>query len=563
MVRHRTILITLLIFMMTVSLLAFALPKPVWAQTVQYHVEKEWVKIWINQDGTIDLQYNLRLVCDQGGFSYVFFDQPVGDFKLGEAVDTEGHALRFEDATQGSDYKVRVYLNQPISAGQAAEFFATTNVGHMIWEDQTNPGNVGLQFIPSTWSSASGQIGNLRILIILPNGVTKDQVKVTPNWDNAYNDPNENGKLTIYWERQNLDPKTRFQVGISFPKNFVQHYEPLQPTQPTQGFALPIPLLTVSLAIVAVAGVVVLRNLRPRNYLSPKIQMETLGIRRGLTAVEAAYLLGITPVKDIVMILYGLLLKRAVWVKSTKPSLTLQVMDSTWTELAKSSPSTQVAASPQDGLRYYEYDFVRAIKGDGTLDEKSLAEAFMRVRSTVEGKLKGYCRADTISFYKKTIQEAWDAVQKAGTPELASKLFDQNLLWLMTGPEFKTQTENTFQTTTFIPQPIWWWYWYGDASYHPNPTYNPVSGKGLPPPTIPGAEFSNLVATSIEKSANNIVVSLEKFTNSILPAPPPSENMSKTPVHHEANCACACVSCACVCACVSCACACASGGGVG
>ena len=563
MVRHRTILITLLIFTMTAPFLASALPKPVSAQTVQYHVEKEWVKVWINQDGTIDLQYNLRLVCDQGSFSYIFFDQPVGDFKIGEAVDTAGHALKFEDASQDSDYKVRVYLNQPIGAGQAAEFFATTNVGHMIWEDQTNPGNVGLQFIPSTWPSASRQIGNLRILIILPNGVTKDQVKVTPNWDNAYNDPNENGKLTIYWERQSLNPNTKFQVGISFPKNFVQHYEPLQPTQPTQGFTLPIPLLTVSLAIVAVAGVVVLRNLRPRNYLSPKIQMETLGIRRGLTAVEAAYLLGTTPVKDIVMILYGLLLKRAVWVKSTKPSLTLQVMDNTWTELAKGTPSSQGAASPQDGLRYYEYDFVRAIKRDGTLDEKSLADAFMRVRSTVESKMKGYCRADTISFYKKTIQEAWDAVQKAGTPELASKLFDQNLLWLMTDPEFKAQTENTFQTTTIIPQPAWWWYWYGDSSYHPNPTYDPVSGRGQPPPTIPGAEFANSIATSIEKSTNNIVVSLEKFTNSILPAPPPSENTSKTPVHHEANCACACVSCACVCACVSCACACASGGGVG
>jgi hypothetical protein len=54
-------------------------------------------------------------------------------------------------------------------------------------------------------------------------------------------------------------------------------------------------------------------------------------------------------------------------------------------------------------------------------------------------------------------------------------------------------------------------------------------------------------------------VNLEKFTNSILPAPPPKQ-LSREPIHHEANCACACVSCACVCACVSCACACASGG---
>lgn len=223
----------------------------------------------------------------------------------------------------------------------------------------------------------------------------------------------------------------------------------------------------------------------------------------------------------------------------------------------------QRVVSPDTDLRYYEEDFVRTIKTDGTLDERTLAEAYMHVRSTVESKLKGYCRADTIAFYRKTVQEAWETVQKAGTPELASKVFDQNLLWLMTDSEFKLKIENTFNKTTFIPQPIWWWYWYGYTSYHPSPTYNPVSGQGQLPPNIPGAEFSNLVATSFERSASNIVVSLEKFTNSILPAPPPSQNVSSTPVHHEANCACACVSCACACACVSCACACASGGGVG
>jgi hypothetical protein len=192
MVKHSHLLAFSLFFLAVVPIVASALTTPVSAQTVQYHVEKEWVRVWINQDGTIDLQYNLKVVCDQGSFSYIFFDQPVGDFTLGEATDTNGHALRFEDATQGSDYKVRVYLDQPVTAGHAAEFFATTNVGHMIWEDQKNPGNVGMQFVPTTWPSASGSIGNLRVLIILPSGVTKEQVKATPDWDNAFNDPIEN-----------------------------------------------------------------------------------------------------------------------------------------------------------------------------------------------------------------------------------------------------------------------------------------------------------------------------------------------------------------------------------
>jgi len=550
MVNRQHVLLILLFFSVPIFFFAHVPHQDAWAQGVQFHVEKEWVKIWINPDGTIDLQYTLRVICDRGSFSYVFFDQPVGDFKIGDAFDADGHALRIEDASQNSDFKVKVYLNQPVTAGQAAEFSATTNVGHMIWEDQTNTGNVGLQFVPTTWPSASGLIGDLRILVVLPTGLTKDQVRVTPNWDNAYTDPDENGRLVVYWERKDLDTTTKFQVGVSLPKNYVQHYETAKPTGGSSYLVLPI--ASISLIFLIGLGFAV-KHFGPRTYVDPRMQMETLGIRRGLTAVESSYLLGVTPIRVIVMILYGLFLKRAVWVRSTQPSLAIQVLED----------FKQQGASPETTLRYYEIDFVQAIKTDGTLEERTLAKAFMDVRSTVESKLKGYCRADTLAFYQKTIQQAWEEVEKAGTSELASKLFDQNLLWLMLDDKFGSRTETAFRTVDFTPQPIWWWYWYGNTHYDANPSYNPVTSQGQPPPKIPGSEFANNIATSIEKSASNIVVSMEKFANSILPAPPPSQNVSSKPVHHDANCACACVSCACVCACVSCACACASGGGVG
>lgn len=511
-------------------------------------MEKQWAKIWVNADGTIDLQYTIQIVCDSGRISYVLFDQPVGDFKLGEATDTDGHRLTFEDATQGTDYKVKVYLYQPLTDGQSAEFTATTNVGHMIWKDETNPGNVGLQFVPTHWSV---EVKDLRVLVVVAAGVSKDQIKVTPNWDNAYNDPNEDGRLVIYWERKDVVPNTEFQIGVSFPANYVQHYET---TQTSQFTSKTIGLASIFIVVIFIAVIVVaLRRLLRRTYLNPKMQMESLGIRRGFTAVEAAYLLGVPPTKVIVMMLYSLLLKRAVWVSSAQPTLKLQISEQF------KDPQEGPAETP---LRYYEKDFLQAMRPDGSLEEKALAEAFMRVRSSVEGAIAGFCRADTVTFYKKTVQEAWGQVEKAGTSDVASKVFDQNLLWLMLDDNFKGKSETAFKGFDFQPMPFWWWYWYGYSHYDPNPVYDPVAGRGQPPPTIPGAEFANNIATSIEKTANNFVTSIEKFTNSILPAQPPKE-VSRAPVHHDANCACACVSCACVCACVSCACACASGGGVG
>ncbi len=546
MVKRRKVLAVLPVLLL-LTLFAGAICLQIgWAADVQYHLEKQWVKIWVNTDGTIDLQYAVRIVCDQGRISYVYFDQPVGDFKLGEAVDAAGHVLTFEDATQGSDYKVRVYLYEPITDGQSAEFTATTNVGHMIWKDEMNPGNVGLQFIPTSWSVG---ISDLRVLVVLPAGVSQDQIRVTPDWDNAFTDPNEGGRLVVYWERKDVAPSTKFQVGVSFPETAVEHYE----TTKQAGIISENIVVISTFLFVVVIGIIVVavRRVR-RDYLAPKMQMETLGIRRGFTAVEASYLLGVAPVRVVVMMLYGLLLKHAVWVNSTQPSLKLQI-----------SEGFKDPARPTEApLRYYEKDFLRAIQSGGRLDEKTLADAFMRVRTAVENTMTGYCREDTIAFYKKTAEEAWGQVEKAGTADVASKMFDANLLWLMLDDNFKGRSENAFKGFDFQPMPFWWWYWYGYSQYNPNPTYDPVASVGHPPPTIPGAEFANNIATSIEKTANNFVASLEKFTNSILPAPPPKQ-LSRDPVHHGANCACACVSCACVCACVSCACACASGGGVG
>jgi hypothetical protein len=413
----------------------------------------------------------------------------------------------------------------------------------MIWKDETNPGNVGLQFTPTWWSAG---VTDLRVLVVLPAGVSQDQIRVTPDWDNVYTDPNENGRLVVYWERKDVAPNAQFEFGISFPATAVQSYETTaQADIVSENVGI---IFLILFAIFIGVIVVTVRRLR-RSYLAPKMQMETLGIRRGFTAVEAAYLLGVPPSKVIVMVLYSLLLKRAVWVNSTEPSVKLQI----------SEGFKDPARPAETSLRYYEKEFLSAIRSDDRLDEKALADAFMRIRTAVENAMAGYCRADTIAFYRKTVEEAWVQVEKAGAADIASKMFDENLLWLILDDNFKGRSVNAFKGFDFQPMPFWWWYWYGYSQYDPNPIYNPATSVGHPPPTIPGAEFANNIATSVEKTANNIVVNLEKFTNSILPAPPPKQ-LSREPIHHEANCACACVSCACVCACVSCACACASGG---
>lgn len=511
----------------------------------QYHLDHEWAKIWINQNGSIDLLYDISLTLDSGpNINFVNIGQPQGDFTIGEAVDQSGHNLTASDASSGSDYKVQVNLFTPLTAGQTVRFSLTTNVASMIYEDETNPGYVGMQFIPTWWQEAP--VTNLRVLTVLPPGVTNQTVRTMVDWNNTLADDD---RLAIYWERSDLEPDQRYTFGAAFPKEFIQNYVAAPPFWQRY-----VPWILGFGLIFGVVGTVVYIA-RKRPYLIPKISMETLGIRHGLTAVEASYLIDMAPTMIVTEMLYSLLQKRAVWVEATTPSLKLKIMEQ----------FKDKSAYAEDGpLRYYEIDFLDAIGSEGTLDEEKLASTVIFMRNTVEEKMRGYCRRDTIDYYKSVVAKAWEQVDQAGTAELASKAYDEQLLWLFLDPNYQDRTSTAFRDRAFEPSPLWFWYWYGYTQYHPHPTYRPnveAPTQSAKPPSIPGSDFANNIVSAVGKTSNNIVLNIEKFANAIVQAPP-SSKASSEPAHHDATCVCACAACACACACVSCACACA-GGGVG
>ena len=543
MVKTKKILITLLL-----GLVCFSIISQANAQR-QYYFEQEWAKIWINQDGSIDLFYNVSLTLDSGdNINWISIGQPKADFTIGTAQDQNGNTLQASDISTSNDYKVRVDLNSPLREGETIWFTLTTNVAKMIFEDQTIPGNDGMQFTPSWFPEI---ILDSRVTIILPPQVVQNDVKTgSLLWSNTLI---EEDRLAIYWEKQNSQPDERFTVAVSYPKqegwtSFTKTSDPL--TGLFDSFWI---LFLVAGLIFAII-VVILLSKQKQPYIKPTVGIESLGILRGLTAVEASYLLDLKPPKIVTEILYSLLKKNAVWIQSTTPSLKFTIQ----------KPYLKKTGTQQNPLRYYEIDFLNAIKENGALDEQKLAKTIMFLRSTVEAKLKGYCRQDTIDYYKKIVDKAWSQVQAAKTAQLASKAYDEQLLWLFLDSKLQDKTQTAFQNQSFNPNPMWFWYWYSTGHYQPQ---TPNKSITKPPtstqkaPSIPGADFANNIATAVENSANNIVVSLEKFANSILP-PPPTQKTSKQPAHTKAKCVCACAACACACACVSCACACA-GGGVG
>ncbi len=513
------------------------------AQNLAYNVNQEWAQLFINPDGTVDLTYNMSLTVTAGTMHAFDLGMPNRDFTIGRAVDQYGNNLNTYSYTPDV---ASVDFKQPLNAGDSIWYTITTNVAGMLSNDTTNPGNYGMEFAPQWIENVP--IHNVRVQIVMPDGVTVQDVKTLPDkfWNSS---STVEGKTALYWEIPVLQANQQYPIGVSFPSEFLPNYVPTQPG----GINLETLLdyLVIPIFVIVIIIVIIVASRSKSKYTSPKVSMETLGLKRGLTAVEASSLLEFKPTQIVTEILYSLLQKRAVWAESTKPSLKLKVL----------SPYENKTGTPENPLRYYEIDFLHSLREDGTLDEEKLAHTVTYLRDTVEEKMRGYNRKDTVDYYRKIVATAWTQVEQAGTPELASNAYNEQLLWLMMDPNQKTRTETVFQNRVFQPDPLWFWWWYGYTIYHPHPVYRPninVPAQSGPAPAIPGAEFANNIATTLENTSNSIVQNLEKFANSIVPPPPKA---SHEPARHGSDCVCACHACACACACVSCACACAGGGG--
>jgi len=514
------------------------------AQAKIYHVERQWSKVLINYDRSISILYNITFVNDptsSGSLSWITLGMPKRPFQVVYVVDASGQQLNWQDASSGDWSGIRIGdLNIPV--GGTLVFFVNATVPDMVFDDTTNPGNVGMQFTPAWWDCS---VRELRLAVVLPDGVGREEIRVTPNWDNLLQ---ENGRYLVYWERHDLSPNERVTFGASFPAEYVSQPTVTTVTTRTSTPAPGVPVAGLGVIffvflLVAGAIVVVVSRARKQTYVRPSIGIEGLGPRRGLTAVEAAYLLNLSPTRILTMVLFSVMRKGAAEVVGVKPRLRLRV------------------AQGGESLRYYERSFLDAVAakngGEGYLDEDQLLRMFKILRDGVEKKLVGYCRQDTVLHYQEIVNRAWEQVTQAQTPQVKVGTVSDSLEWLMTDPNFDKRIDRVL-TSDDVVQPLagWWWWWLYTRQYAPAPAPSRTTPTARAPSL---AEYANAMVTGIENTSNSIVANAEKFADTVARALAPAPPQSKPAVQHS-SCVCACVSCACVCACVSCACACAGGG---
>ncbi|OGO75005.1 MAG: hypothetical protein A3K45_02320 [Chloroflexi bacterium RIFOXYC12_FULL_59_14] len=288
---------------------------------------------------------------------------------------------------------------------------------------------------------------------------------------------------------------------------------------------------------------------RKLKYLPPKISIEGHGIKRGLTAVEAAILMEQPLDKVMTMMLFGVIKKGAAQVVTRDP---LEL------SFAKEQP-------PE--LHQYERDFLKAFGETKAPARRDLLQGMtITLVRSVSDKMKGFSRKESVEYYKAIMEKAWTQVEADGTPEVKSQKFDENLEWTMLDKDYDDRTRRTFTGPVYVPM---WWGGY-DPTYSSRPSTPSSSGKSLTSarpvsvPTsggsraLPGADFAASVVGGVQNFSSKVVGNVSDFTRRVtgVTNPPPKPTSSGRSGGSSSGGH----SCACACACAGCACACAGGG---
>ncbi|HDI73672.1 MAG TPA: hypothetical protein ENF57_01530 [Candidatus Korarchaeota archaeon] len=549
-----------------IALILLVLPLIYSQAQISYEINREKVILDVQSSGEILLRYNLTLTVISGRIArYVAVGMPSPSFSvyLAQEVFPDGKTVdvEFSEVREDSYYAVKLTPSEPIDPGESRTYVVEVELEDFIYEDETNPGNAGFMFTPS-WFNA--RIHELEIFVILPPGVSKDEVKNQPDYDNVGTLPD--GRLYLYWVRKDLPPNYKLELGVSFPKEYVERV--VTPSEEGGILEFLIGLALLGALLVAIVAIVKLVKswIEKLPYMAPEIFAESLGPNKNMAPAEVAYLKKLEGRK----ISYGRVLAALMATLVRKGFLAIRSLDPLRVEKLEGPTGVN--------LRIYERRFLECVKDDGSLDQDCLVKVVKLLHRRVEKEIAGYSRRDTMAYYDELVRSIWRRVREAPQEEKLDLVKD-NLMWLLTDDNFEKNLkealkarprEGRITVITYPVDDIWIW-WPRDTWTTTLPRPVPVpsprpapSGTPSPRVDIPGVSdierVADSIARSVEMVSSNIVRNVEGFADKVAKAIVPSR--SRASGRRVRSISCACVSCACACACVSCACACA-GGGVG
>jgi Fe-S cluster assembly iron-binding protein IscA len=529
------------------------------AQTYYFQLSQLLADVFINQDGTTSIAYAFTFDNNPSAspIDYVDVGMPDSGFSLNGAtaqVNSKSVSLsRSEYQGGGSGFAV-VLGSSAILPGQTGTVTVSVpDAGSWLRYDSNDKTYASLVFSP-TWFGSQYVYGTtaMQVVFHFPPGVQSEEPRwhVSPSgWaSEPQTGVDDQGRMIYIWSNAQASASSQYSFGASFPAKYVPASAIVKPS-----FFETLGISTNTIfSVLCCGGILVFMfgigwistnaaKKRKLQYLSPKISIEGMGIKRGLTAVEAAILMEQPLDKVMTMILFGVIKKNAASVITRDP-LEISVVDPI-----------------PEGLNPYEADFLKAFQIKSPPDRrKALQTMTIDLVNSVSNKMKGFSRKETTAYYKDIIEKAWKQVESAQTPEVKSQTYDKYLEWTMLDKNYDDRTKEVFHGgPVFVP--IWWGHY--DPTFHtPMPAASGApgpSGGGLTMPTLPGATFAASMVNGVQNFSASVIGNITDFTDKITsktnPVPVSTTPRSFGGTRSGGGCACAC-------ACAGCACACAGGG---
>ena len=558
---------------LAVLMVLFLIIQTVQAASYYFAVPQATADVYVNSDGTVTIDY-LYVFENQPGASpieYVDIGMPTTSYDLNSMSGTvNGQAVPVENSTEVKGIALNLG-SLAILPGQRGEVRAhIPGIRRMLFKADAQKVNKqeaygSFQFEPNSFGSqyVTGKT-DLTITLHLPAGMNQDepiyfQPQNWPGQEQPTSGFDANGSVFYRWQSANADSSSQYIFGAAFPARLVPSGTLLTAT-PTLNINLGnlFPLIFClgfgGFMIFTIWASITGNSKRKLQYLPPRVSVEGNGIKRGLTAVEAAILMGQPMDKILTMILFSVIKKGAAEVVSQQPM-----------QLKVTQPLVE-------GLNSYENDFLLAMAKANRSDQRAgLQDMMTNLVKSVSEKMRGFSRKETVAYYQDIMTKAWQQVEQAKTPELKMQSWDDAMDWNMLDRRFNDRTREAFG-----PQPVFVPVWWGrfnpgfggmsqtSMSGSPSVSRPSTGGIGNTPPTgvslpsLPGGDFAGSLANGMQNFSSSVVGNLTAFTGAVTnktnPPPPPPPPSSRGGFGGGGR------SCACACACAGCACACAGGG---
>ena len=132
-----SLFIVVLVFSLTINAVS----------AIQYVIDQEWVTVWIDEDASIELNYNITITYEDPAQGYITIGLPAGGFNIVSVKDLSGNTLTYDDVSSGSYYAVEVFFGHSMDPGDNGTVLLIATVPNMVFpDDEMNPGYVGMEF---------------------------------------------------------------------------------------------------------------------------------------------------------------------------------------------------------------------------------------------------------------------------------------------------------------------------------------------------------------------------------------------------------------------------------